>query len=42
MVILSPKVAQELRETVHSETGLTCSAGVAPNRLLAKVWHVVC
>ncbi|XP_073123317.1 DNA polymerase kappa isoform X1 [Henckelia pumila] len=31
------QVAEELRESVHSETGLTCSAGVAPNRLLAKV-----
>lgn len=32
------KVAEELRETVYAETGLTCSAGVAPNRLLAKVF----
>lgn len=32
------KVAEELRESVHKETGLTCSAGVAPNRLLAKVF----
>lgn len=32
-----PKVAEELRESIHKETGLTCSAGVAPNRLLAKV-----
>ncbi|KAG6421919.1 hypothetical protein SASPL_118479 [Salvia splendens] len=31
------QVAEELRESVHRETGLTCSAGVAPNRLLAKV-----
>ncbi|XP_047946394.1 DNA polymerase kappa isoform X1 [Salvia hispanica] len=31
------QVAEELRESVHKETGLTCSAGVAPNRLLAKV-----
>lgn len=31
------KVAEELRESVHGETGLTCSAGVGPNRLLAKV-----
>lgn len=36
MIILS-KVAEELRESVQKETGLTCSAGVAPNRLLAKV-----
>lgn len=32
------KVAEELRESVNKETGLTCSAGVAPNRLLAKVF----
>ncbi|CAA0807471.1 DNA/RNA polymerases superfamily protein [Striga hermonthica] len=32
------QVAEELREGVSKETGgLTCSAGVAPNRLLAKV-----
>ncbi|XP_057788133.1 DNA polymerase kappa isoform X2 [Salvia miltiorrhiza] len=31
------QVAEELRECIHEETGLTCSAGVAPNRLLAKV-----
>ncbi|PIN07559.1 putative DNA damage inducible protein [Handroanthus impetiginosus] len=31
------EVAEELRVNVHKETGLTCSAGVAPNRLLAKV-----
>lgn len=30
-------MAAELRQGVHLETGLTCSAGVAPNRLLAKV-----
>lgn len=32
------QIAEELRSSVHSETGgLTCSAGVAANRLLAKV-----
>ncbi|KAL8541590.1 hypothetical protein ACS0TY_002742 [Phlomoides rotata] len=31
------QVAEALREGVYKETGLTCSAGVAPNRLLAKV-----
>ncbi|XP_060168079.1 DNA polymerase kappa-like isoform X1 [Lycium barbarum] len=35
--ITSGEVAEELRQSVHLETGLTCSAGVAPNRLLAKV-----
>lgn len=36
-VFMICKVAKELRENVCNETGLTCSAGVAPNRLLAKV-----
>ncbi|KAJ6754850.1 DNA REPAIR polymerase UMUC / TRANSFERASE FAMILY MEMBER [Salix purpurea] len=31
------EIAEELRKCVNEETGLTCSAGVAPNRLLAKV-----
>ncbi|XP_010525675.1 PREDICTED: DNA polymerase kappa [Tarenaya hassleriana] len=31
------EIAEDLRSFVFSETGLTCSAGVAPNRLLAKV-----
>ncbi|CAK7330157.1 unnamed protein product [Dovyalis caffra] len=31
------EIAEELRKGVNEETGLTCSAGVAPNRLLAKV-----
>ncbi|KAK1359024.1 DNA polymerase kappa [Heracleum sosnowskyi] len=35
--ITGGEVAEELREIVYVETGLTCSAGVAPNRLLAKV-----
>lgn len=36
------QIAEELRSSVHSETGgLTCSAGVAANRLLAKV-HLIC
>ncbi|KAL6545892.1 hypothetical protein OROGR_009766 [Orobanche gracilis] len=35
--MLSGEVADELRGSVYKETGLTCSAGVAPNRLLAKV-----
>ncbi|XP_010247333.1 PREDICTED: DNA polymerase kappa isoform X3 [Nelumbo nucifera] len=33
----SEEIAEELRKGVYEETGLTCSAGVAPNRLLAKV-----
>ncbi|XAR52929.1 DNA-directed DNA polymerase [Bertholletia excelsa] len=35
--INSVEIAEELRRTIYDETGLTCSAGVAPNRLLAKV-----
>lgn len=35
--VKSEEIAQEIRVGVYEETGLTCSAGVAPNRLLAKV-----
>ncbi|XP_068656823.1 DNA polymerase kappa isoform X2 [Aristolochia californica] len=35
--ITSEEIAEELRAAVYEETGLTCSAGVGPNRLLAKV-----
>uniref|UniRef100_A0A6N2N8D9 DNA polymerase kappa n=1 Tax=Salix viminalis TaxID=40686 RepID=A0A6N2N8D9_SALVM len=35
--IVTVKIAEELRKCVNEETGLTCSAGVAPNRLLAKI-----
>ncbi|KAJ3685530.1 hypothetical protein LUZ61_014694 [Rhynchospora tenuis] len=31
------EVAAELRGAIYDETGLTCSVGVAPNRMLAKV-----
>ncbi|CAI5481873.1 unnamed protein product [Closterium sp. Yama58-4] len=31
------QVAEELRHKVHAHTGLTCSVGVAANRMLAKV-----
>lgn len=35
--ISGEEVADELRKAIFEETGLTCSAGVAPNRMLAKV-----
>ncbi|XP_021717127.1 DNA polymerase kappa-like isoform X2 [Chenopodium quinoa] len=35
--VRSDEVAEEIRRGVFEETGLTCSAGVGPNRLLAKV-----
>eukprot|EP00897_Mesotaenium_endlicherianum_P007474 jgi/Mesen1/6755/ME000344S06036 len=35
--ISGSEVAAEIRRKVLERTGLTCSAGVAPNRLLAKV-----
>ncbi|KAK5772436.1 hypothetical protein PVK06_048725 [Gossypium arboreum] len=35
--ITGVEIAKELRSRVYEETGLICSAGVAPNRLLAKV-----
>ena len=31
------EVAQSIREAVRAETGLTCSIGLAPNKLLAKM-----
>ena len=30
-------VAKAIKEAVHAATGLTCSIGVAPNKLLAKI-----
>ncbi|KAG9440513.1 hypothetical protein H6P81_020678 [Aristolochia fimbriata] len=35
--VTSEEIAEELRAAVYEETGLTCSAGVGPNRMLAKV-----
>ncbi|XP_039139303.1 DNA polymerase kappa isoform X1 [Dioscorea cayenensis subsp. rotundata] len=35
--VSSEQIASELRNTIYEQTGLTCSVGVAPNRLLAKV-----
>ena len=36
-VTAGPEVAAEMRARVLKETGLTCSCGVAPNSMLAKV-----
>jgi nucleotidyltransferase/DNA polymerase involved in DNA repair len=33
------EVVAKLRGQVEEATGLTISAGIAPNRLLAKVYH---
>jgi len=34
---VATKVARQLKERIRSETGLTASAGVAPNKFLAKI-----
>lgn len=31
------EIAQEIKQAVKEETGLTCSIGIAPNKLLAKI-----
>jgi DNA polymerase-4 len=35
--VLGMKVAQRLKDEIHRATGLTASAGVAPNKFLAKI-----
>jgi DNA polymerase-4 len=35
--MFATKIAQEIRHAVASELGLTCSAGVGPNKLIAKI-----
>jgi DNA polymerase IV len=35
--LFAVKIAQAIRETIHRETGLTASAGVAPNKMVAKI-----
>jgi DNA polymerase-4 len=31
------EIATEIREAIHTETGLTASAGIGPNKLIAKI-----
>ncbi|HUL22341.1 MAG TPA: DNA polymerase IV [Thermodesulfobacteriota bacterium] len=33
----SDEIAREIRKRIQDETGLTCSVGIAPNKLLAKM-----
>lgn len=36
------RIAQEIRTRIHNEVGITVSAGIAPNKFLAKIasdWH---
>ena len=35
------EVGEELRRRVRLEIGVTCSCGVAPNRMLAKAMHLL-
>ncbi|NDI16623.1 MAG: DNA polymerase IV, partial [Verrucomicrobia bacterium] len=35
--LLATQIAKQIREAVFSELGITCSAGVAPNKLVAKI-----
>lgn len=41
-IVTATEVAERIRNDVFQTTGLTCSAGVAPNKFLAKIasdWH---
>ena len=41
-MIYARDIAREIRQTIQAETGLTASAGIAPNKFLAKIasdWH---
>ena len=35
--LFATQIANQIRQAVHQELGLTCSAGVAPNKLVAKI-----
>ncbi|MCL5062587.1 MAG: DNA polymerase IV [Nitrospirae bacterium] len=34
---LSEEIAKEIKKRINDETGLTCSIGIAPNKILAKI-----
>ena len=34
---VAEQVVEELRGSIHQKTGLTASAGIAPNKMLAKI-----
>jgi len=36
-ILIGARIAQEIRETIQERTQLTCSGGIAPNRMLAKI-----
>ena len=41
-LIYARDIAREIRQSIFNETGLTASAGIAPNKFLAKIasdWH---
>ena len=35
--LFATEIAQKIRETIYARLGLTCSAGVAPNKMVAKI-----
>ena len=35
--VLAELIVQDIRESIHMATGLTASAGIAPNKMLAKI-----
>ena len=40
--VIATEIAQEIRERIQKEIGLTSSAGIGPNKMLAKIasdWH---